>query len=74
MVEIKDGNFKLLDAEDPLLSKHLSLLWGKPEFNEYMGTLLNTAGTGRAAEFSATVLEALLELSEQHRSQHKRYG
>ena len=69
MVEIKDSNFKLLDVEDPLLSKHLSLLWGKPEFNEYIGILLGTTGSGRASEFSADVLEALIQLSDKHCSQ-----
>lgn len=69
MVEIKDSNFRLLDVEDPLLSKHLSLLWGKPEFDEYMGILLSTTGNGRAAEFSADVLDALIKLSDQHCTQ-----
>lgn len=69
MVEIKDSNFRLLDEEDPFLSKHLSLLWGKPEFNEYMSILLGTTGKGRAAEFSANVLSALMELSDQHCTQ-----
>lgn len=61
MIKVKDRNFRLLDDEEPLLGKHLSLLWGKPEFAEYMTQLLASNAT-----LTRELRQALEQLSSQH--------
>ena len=62
----KDDNFVLIDEEHAEVGKHLSLMWGKQEFRSYINKLLDVTVSGRAREFSAQALLALMELSDQH--------
>ena len=71
MIMEKDQNFLLLDEEHAEVSKHLSLMWGKQEFRPYINKLLDVTVSGRAREFSAQALMALIELSDQHRKEFR---
>jgi hypothetical protein len=66
MIIMKSESFKLIDEENAEAGKYLSLMWGRPEFRSYMKVLLDTSVAGKAREFSAGVLLALIDLSQEH--------
>jgi hypothetical protein len=68
---MKSEHFTLLDEEHAEVSKHLCLMWGKKEFRPYMNTLLNVTVSGRAREFGADALLALIELSQEHQKEFR---
>jgi hypothetical protein len=71
MIMEKDQNFLYIDEEHAEVGKHLSLMWGRQDFRPYMNNLLDVSVSGRAREFSATALLALMELSDQHRREFR---
>ena len=69
MVNSKDSNFTLIDCEDPVLGKCLSVMWGRPEFDTYIKMLMDV-GVSRK-QFSAALLCALAAVKASHDKEFK---